>query len=518
MRALSILLTALVLLGLSSACYTDAPPRLPEVAELGLVPLTPPDRERGQTLFAEHCAACHGDTGRGDGWKVAELKGPRPRNFHDAKMVETMSPARAYLAISQGVPRTEMSAFELLSGPDRWHLAFHILALGHTEEAAQRGREIFAGLALALPTPRSLSELSNKKIIDDLLARKVEAASARQVLAYLRREATFAPPTTVLAPARMAIVDAIAEYRKGMHARAKTDLQAAHLDQLESMFKILREIEDRAQILFASLDKAEPILSQPLSAGIAVAQSASIALSFALDGALCLFILIVVGSRRGADRRERKSVGLGVLIGMILAVAIWLGWHQLSGMFPGSMRTTLSLLMSTTVALVCAPLLVATTRYFYRPPQTRLHAAPSWLVFLFVMACGILVRDALEAVPALVTIASFSPAALLGFLGAGIAIIALVGLLVAMERRLAVTARVALLCMSVVTVSVIAAGNAARSAQDLGLIASNAAGHVQSPWLAFWPSAQGVLAQLCVATACVLALAVSTFVRHERGA
>ncbi|HEX5012417.1 MAG TPA: cytochrome c, partial [Planctomycetota bacterium] len=36
--------------------------------------------ERGAQLFARQCAACHGDTGRGDG-PVAYLLDPKPRNF-----------------------------------------------------------------------------------------------------------------------------------------------------------------------------------------------------------------------------------------------------------------------------------------------------------------------------------------------------------------------------------------------------------------------------------------------------
>ena len=48
---------------------------------------------------------------------------------------------------------------------------------------------------------------------------------------------------------------------------------------------------------------------------------------------------------------------------------------------------------------------------------------------------------------------------------------------------------------------------------ELGLLEASQAGHLQSPWLAFWPTGQGVLAQLCVATICLLALAVTTLLR-----
>jgi mono/diheme cytochrome c family protein len=35
--------------------------------------LTPEDRYDGAALYARHCAACHGETGRGDGWNAANL-------------------------------------------------------------------------------------------------------------------------------------------------------------------------------------------------------------------------------------------------------------------------------------------------------------------------------------------------------------------------------------------------------------------------------------------------------------
>lgn len=546
MRALSTLLQVLVLSGLAVACYTNEPTPLPQAAELGLVPLTPPDLARAEALYAEECAECHGASGRGDGWRVPELDGPRPRNFHDPRMVDSMSPARAYLAVTQGVPRTSMAAFALLSEPDRWHLAFYILSLGHSGEDAASGRDALAGLKLAQPTPRKLSELSNKNILDDLQARKLDEQARKNVLAYLRRDVPFAEIPSILSPARLEIVAAIADYRRGHHSRARERLQAAHLDHLKPALKVIRlrqsglalaieleldavrtllhsgaplhTIEARTRTLFASLELAEPVLAQKLSAGVGIAQSATVALSYTIDGAIALFLLLVIGTRRGADRRERKTVGLGVLVGILMAVIIWLGWGKVENIFSGQLRTSFSLALSSLVALGSIPLLIATVRYFRSPPQIRIRAVPSWLLLLFVLASGVLVRDALEFVPALATIAAFSPAALLGFLGAGVAMICLVSLLVAMERRLGVAARTSLLCITITIGSVIAAGNALRSSQELGLLDAAAAGHLQSPWLAFWPTGQGVLAQLCVATICLLVLTVTTLLKIDNRA
>jgi high-affinity iron transporter len=53
-------------------------------------PVTPAMLERGQTLYKANCAACHGDTGRGDGPAAGALK-PPPRDHTDRAYMSTIT-------------------------------------------------------------------------------------------------------------------------------------------------------------------------------------------------------------------------------------------------------------------------------------------------------------------------------------------------------------------------------------------------------------------------------------------
>lgn len=86
----------------------------------GNVPVLPPvgDLARGERLYAEHCASCHGAGGDGAGPGAATLR-PRPANFieHD------YAPARLSDALWNGVAGTSMPAWRDRSADDRAALA-----------------------------------------------------------------------------------------------------------------------------------------------------------------------------------------------------------------------------------------------------------------------------------------------------------------------------------------------------------------------------------------------------------
>ena len=64
------------------------------------------DLARGQQLFADHCASCHGPTGAGDGPGAAALR-PRPGNLAEHEF----SDARLAQVLWNGVPGTAMPAW-----------------------------------------------------------------------------------------------------------------------------------------------------------------------------------------------------------------------------------------------------------------------------------------------------------------------------------------------------------------------------------------------------------------------
>jgi high-affinity iron transporter len=85
-------------------------------------------RTRGQTLFLNHCALCHGE--RGDG------RGPRregltrsPRDFTSAAWRRSTSPRRVFHAIREGLPDTPMPNWKALSEEDAWDMTAYVLSL-----------------------------------------------------------------------------------------------------------------------------------------------------------------------------------------------------------------------------------------------------------------------------------------------------------------------------------------------------------------------------------------------------
>jgi mono/diheme cytochrome c family protein len=74
------------------------------------------DIERGSTLFATHCATCHGANGKGDGPAAPGLL-PPPANFTDAFHARYYSDAGRVEIIREGSPGTAMSPFKSVLNP-----------------------------------------------------------------------------------------------------------------------------------------------------------------------------------------------------------------------------------------------------------------------------------------------------------------------------------------------------------------------------------------------------------------
>ncbi len=76
---------------------------------------------RGQEIYSQHCAICHGVQGRGDG-PLARTLVPRPVDLR-LHMAEGHTPAELFDWVSNGVPNTAMEGFaSVLSVEDRWHV------------------------------------------------------------------------------------------------------------------------------------------------------------------------------------------------------------------------------------------------------------------------------------------------------------------------------------------------------------------------------------------------------------
>jgi high-affinity iron transporter len=100
-------------------------------------PVTPPSLSRGAAVYRERCAACHGETGRGDGPKAKTLEGPPPSNLADPAVMGGTPLLEIFRRIGIGVPGTAMPEFaDDISREDRWAVAAYVGAMQYGGSAA----------------------------------------------------------------------------------------------------------------------------------------------------------------------------------------------------------------------------------------------------------------------------------------------------------------------------------------------------------------------------------------------
>jgi len=103
-----------------------------------ITPASPvePTLEKGKQIYAQKCAWCHGDSGKGDGLSAA-FSSPRPRNFTKSH-IKIRSTAFGKIPtdqdifdmITKGLPGTTMSGWKHLAVSDRWSLVLYLKSLG----------------------------------------------------------------------------------------------------------------------------------------------------------------------------------------------------------------------------------------------------------------------------------------------------------------------------------------------------------------------------------------------------
>ncbi len=120
-------------------CHVNLAPARPETVETDLekatketVPASPELVARGQSLYLQACAPCHGEKGDGTG-PLASVLSPKPRNFTMGKFKFRSTNSSSlptdsdlFRTITRGVPGTSMPAFSFLSYEDRFAIAHYL--------------------------------------------------------------------------------------------------------------------------------------------------------------------------------------------------------------------------------------------------------------------------------------------------------------------------------------------------------------------------------------------------------
>src|SRR5438874_1150402 len=163
------------------------------------LPSTPPSLARGAVVFHEQCAACHGESGRGNGPKAKSVKGPPPADLTDPGVMRGTTMLEIFRRVAIGVPGTAMPEFaEDLSEQDRWAVSAYVAAMQYggsatTATFAAVRRQVDSALATGSDKIAFDAYLTFEQVETEVRARNAGLASdLESAFAWLRVRATRA--------------------------------------------------------------------------------------------------------------------------------------------------------------------------------------------------------------------------------------------------------------------------------------------------------------------------------------
>ena len=154
-----------------AADITPPPDYVPPTPAAPLGPLYPaqaPSTQNGAMIFVEKCAACHGDTGLGDGEQGIQLGVTVPA-FGLPEIARPASLAQWYTVVTQGNMERFMPPFASLSDQERWDVVAYAMTLHITEAEFEQGKELFESNCATCPVEffrdqTRMSELSEVEL------------------------------------------------------------------------------------------------------------------------------------------------------------------------------------------------------------------------------------------------------------------------------------------------------------------------------------------------------------------
>lgn len=517
---------------------------------VGAVPATAPDPARAAPLYAQQCAACHGSTGQGDGPLAAALDPPAIA-FTDAHRAARRSVFGLYEVISQGVEGTSMGSFASLPEADRWALAFHVGGMAYSDEDRATGKAMWrdgdAGLHGELPSLEALTRSSQAD-----LAKRLDAAQARAITAYLRAEPAAVDVRTAggdaarpFALARQRLSDSVDAYRAGNATQAKTFALSAYLDGVEPVEPALAArdrdlmhaieaemgsfrsqlggntpadaIQAQANRIGTLLDRAEFALGNSASDRLA-----SFLGSFTIllrEGLEALLIVIgMIAFLRKAERRDALPyVHAGWLGALAAGVLTWVAATYMINISGANRELTEGL-----SALFAAAVLLSVGIWMHQKSiagrwQRYLHAKMSAAmtrrsaIFLFTLAFVAVYREVFETI--LFYIAMWNQdngGAILAGLAAGSVALAVVAWwMLRVSVRLPIARFFSISSILIAVLAVVLVGKGIAALQEAGWVPMALVAVPRVEWLGVYPSWQSLLAQCAVAVLAIIGFAIN---------
>jgi high-affinity iron transporter len=330
--------------------------RLIKTYNIVTYPKAVPNYAGARLIYMQNCAQCHGDSGKGDGPGRESMnpKTPAPANFTDAEFMAGLSPFKVYNTTTFGIDKTAMASFAALPDEQRWQVAFYVMALRFSAEAATAGETWLIGTTL----PADLAGIATLATSsDDELSGKIKKsfpdAPSNEMLAYLRRGLLEKKSTDPLLIARTLLGEAATIYSQGDKEKAYQKAIEAYLDgfemaepalfakdaslgrSLEAQFTQFRnsirqgvsteEIQKQRADIEAKLDQAAQMLAETsdFSGYYAFLNSALIILREGLEAALILAAIIAMLRVMGAPHAVRY-VHFGWILALVAGVLTWL--------------------------------------------------------------------------------------------------------------------------------------------------------------------------------------------------
>jgi len=334
---------------------------------VSLAPSTPPDLARGQALYAQQCASCHGDTGRGDG-PAAQALQPPPIDFTDKSRASARSLFGLYQVIGHGIPGTSMVGFDTLSPRDRWALAFYVGTRAYSQDEARSGERFWnedRGLRTTFPSLESVTHTTARA-----MAARFGEKEAQDLTAFLRRNPGIAVSSNdnLLTTARARITQTWEAYQAGDHRRAADLALSAYLDgfepvepalsikdaplmrQIESAMVELRAligvgasktiVQAQLQVVSTLLDKAQSALVyEETDNGTSFIAAFTILLREGLE-ALLIVVAVVAFLRKSERQDVMRYVHAGWVTALVAGALTWVAANSLISISGASRELT----------------------------------------------------------------------------------------------------------------------------------------------------------------------------------
>jgi len=128
-------------------------PTVAPVDVSNVFPLTLPSAAEGSVIFADHCAECHGATGKGDGTRSAQVLaqggGPLP-DFSSPDLARASSPAQWFKTITEGRLDKLMPPWaDQLPEAERWNAIAFLYTLSTPPNEIDAGQAIYTANCVA---------------------------------------------------------------------------------------------------------------------------------------------------------------------------------------------------------------------------------------------------------------------------------------------------------------------------------------------------------------------------------